>query len=504
MNKLLKKVITIILSVTMLATCIAFASGCYYIHDLSVYDTIINMGGSAGGDGTGDGSTGGGTGGGDETPGDDEDEDVSTGGVTIESIQAKYDADLYTDVPGKVTISMAHHDNEGANKEKQILQILLRAFKNRYPNITVTLDIISEYETTYTTRLATSPHDVYAVPDGVFKQWYATGKMLNLTQLINSSDILDLGGMYDSVVTRFQNNGVQYVIPRDISTHVMYYNKDYFDEMGVAYPAKNHRMTVDEAVTMWKALTKKDSGTGKITTYGNVGLGIEGLVWSAGGDFMNPARNGYPTDTNTINGLTKAYQFMQDAYFTHNVLVPSKEIGAMTSSTFFSQQRVATLIDGSWNMATFRNLDFDWDITYVPAFTDNPNENGWSGSVGYAINSALNQTPRGLAAWKLVEYIGSPEGQEILSATGFQFPLYESLGLDEDYIATQASFKPANYDVFIKSAMHQPAGTWTYRSSSRWKVETYDEFSALLLDDNDRITVADFLNRVRNAIPGKL
>ncbi len=425
-------------------------------------------------------------------------------GISIEDIQAKYDASNYKYNGAPVTISLAHHDNEGSIKEAAVLNILLEAFNKRYPTITVELDIISEYEDTYTKTLQGTPHDVFAVPDGAFKKWLPMGKMVNLTTSIANSPIVDLNGMYDSVASRFNVNGTQYVMPRDISPQVMYYNVDYFNQKGVPLPPKDRVMTMDEAVTMWKALTTKSGDT--ITTYGNVGLGMEGLVWSAGGDFLNPERNAFPTDTTTVEAIKRAYQFVQDAYFTHNVLVPSDEIGSMTSANFFSQQRVATLIDGSWNMASFRNLSFNWDIAYVPAFETASAKNGWSGSVGYAMSTNCMAQGKAAAAWRLIEYIGSMEGQEILSATGFQFPLYESLGLNADYIAAQAALKPANYEVFIKSAMNQPAGTWTYSDSIDWKQQGYDLYSKNLLDENVllRWDINRFIDNVRTAVNSKI
>ena len=106
------------------------------------------------------------------------------------------------------------------------------------------------------------------------------------------------------------------------------------------------------------------------------------------------------------------------------------------------------------------------------------------------------------AAWKLVEYIGCPEGQEILAATGFQFPIYQSVAFDEDYLAVYENSKPSNYEIFLKSASTQPAGTWMYLTSDQWKELGYDGLSAPLLDTNanDRWTVERFLDECKTTI----
>ena len=110
-----------------------------------------------------------------------------------------------------------------------------------------------------------------------------------------------------------------------------------------------------------------------------------------------------------------------------------------------------------------------------------------------------------MAAWKLVEYIASREGQEILSATGFQIPVYEDLAMDSDVVAREKSINHLDvdaYKVFVESAKTQPYGLWQYRGSKQWKELTYDTFSAELTADDpaDRITVDAFLEKVKSKI----
>lgn len=451
----------------------------------------IACGGNKNGD-NGDGGTS-------EAPGE-------VNAMSIEGIQAKYDANLYQYYGEPVTLTMSHWDSDGANIERAVLETLLKAFKNRYPTIDVKLDIISDYENVYSTNIASNNmHDVFMVSDGVFANWSTGGKMVNLDPYITQSDLVNTSDMYESVVTRYQYNsatgltgsGNQLVMPRDISAHVMYYNKDYFEQKGVAEPPKDRIMSIDEAVTMWKALTEYDGD--EVSVYGVAGIEMEGLVWSAGGDFLTAERNGFPTDAATVNAIKRAYQFIQDAYHTYKITPPASFSVGMDPTTMFSMERVATVLSGSWEVASFRSLGFDWDIAYVPAFEVNPEANSWSGSCGYAMSTTCANKE---AAWKLIEYIGSPEGQEILSATGFQFPLYKSIGYSEEYLERESALKPANYRVFIDSAAKQPAGTWTYTKSSQWKELSYDMYSEYLLDDNasNRWTVDEFISKVKSKV----
>ncbi len=437
----------------------------------------------------------------------------TVGGVELselEIIMKKYDDAGYTyTYDGEpCTITMAHWNSSGANVERAVVEAVLQGFSARYPDITVELEILQDYEATYGQRLAAgTAHDVFLVPDGAISGWAPSGKIVNLTPYIEKSAILDdLDDIYDSCLTRYQYNaetktmgsGDQYALPKDVGAYVMYYNKDWFEEKGVELPPADRIMTMDEAVTMWQALTKYDEN-GNITGYGVAGIAPEGCVWSAGGDFLNETRDAFPTDPDTLKGLAKGYQFIQDSYLTYKIQPPNTFSGSMSAANLFAQQKVATIWGGSWEVATFRQLSFDWDIAYVPAFEENPTANMYSGSVGYGIYEKCSNKE---AAFKLVEYIASKEGQEILSATGFQFPVYESVAMDKDFVANEKDLGPANYEIFVESARMQGYGLWQYRKNTLWKVNGYDVPSEFLVsfDPSTLITVEEFLSRAKDLV----
>lgn len=428
---------------------------------------------------------------------------------SVESIMAKYDSSLYTYSGGPATLTMAHFDSAGAAVERAVVNEVLKGFKLRYPEIEVKLDIISDYENTYSNNIATDTmHDVFLVPDGVMASWSGGNKMLNLDPYISASELIDTEEIYASALDRYRYNaatgltgsGSILALPKDIGPQVMYYNKDIFDEMGVDYPPNDRIMTMDEAVEMWRAVTKKD-GAGKIQRYGVAGLSPEGLVWSAGGDFLNDERTAFPTEQSDVDAIKRGYKFLQDAYLDYEITPPAEFTVGMNTTTLFSMQRVACLLSGRWEVTAFRELSFNWDIAYIPAFEVAPEKNFWSGSVAYAVNKACANRE---AAWKLVEYIAGKEGQEILSATGFQIPVYKELGLDAELIAREKELGPYNYEIFVRSAENQPSGLWQYRASQRWKVQGYDLKSEKLFDVDNPMNIDEFIAQVRSAVNSNL
>ena len=62
--------------------------------------------------------------------------------------------------------------------------------------------------------------------------------------------------------------------------------------------------------------------------------------------------------------------------------------------------------------------------------------------------------------------------------------------------------QPSNYEIFLRSASEQPAGTWTYLPSDQWKEMGYDAYSAYLLDvtAENRWNVDRFLEAVEEYV----
>ncbi len=427
--------------------------------------------------------------------------DVDFGNL-VEEVQSNYDESLYVYDGEPCEISWAHWDSVGP-MEEATSRLIIEAFEKRYPTIKVNLDIISDYQNLYANNIAAGQvHDVFLVPDGAFRQWSTNGSIFtNLKPFLNQSLLISedviANDMFEGAIERYTSeNDAVLALPKDIGPYVMYYNKDMFDAMGVEYPPNDRIMSIEEASEMWRKLTDASQ-----RIYGIAAYPWEGLVWSAGGDFLNEDHTAFPTDPAQIAGLKKAFTFLQDAMYGEDPFMPTgSDLGGQSDTTLFAAQRCATVIAGRWEVTSMRTYDFNWDVAYVPAFEgENMQKNCWSGSIGYAVYSGAENK---VAAWKLVEYIASREGQELLAASGFAIPIYNSLATDERIVERELSLGPQNYQVFIESAKHQPAGTHTWLSSNRWRTESYDALSAQLfaLNPSSRISVDEFLEDVKERV----
>lgn len=423
---------------------------------------------------------------------------------SVDDVLAEYDASQYVYTGEPCTVTMSHWDSAGP-MEKATTELVLEGFHKRYPTIKVELDIISNYSETYAKTIASGKlHDVFMVADGEFRIWAEGGKMQNLTPFLSTSTILTSelieNDMLDGALERyyFGEQNTLLCFPKDIGPMVLYYNKDIFTRMGVELPPSDRIMTIEEATKMWKSLTKTENG--KTSIYGLASMTSEGLVWSAGGDYLNDDRTAFPTEEADINALKKAYTFLQKAVCEDKFIPDGAVSGGLSGMDMFCAEKAATIVGGRWEVSNLRTLDFNWDIAYVPAFEgENMKKNYWSGSVGYAMfNGSKNKE----AAWKVIEYFGSPEGQALLAASGFSVPIYESVAYDENVLEREKALGPQNYEVFIESAKGQPAGTHTYIPSQRWLKEGYNALAANLyaLDASERWSVDKYLEEVKNKL----
>ncbi|MCR5491661.1 MAG: extracellular solute-binding protein [Bacilli bacterium] len=452
-----------------------------------------------------------------------EEEEGDVDNEDIDGIMAKYDG-LFAENPyaGEAcTINLVHWDGDGQSIEMSVLNTMLKGFNKRYPTINVNLTILSSYEQAYSIRLnGNDVADVFLMPDGNVMSWarIGGGKCEDLGPYIEESNLVDLDEMYPTAVSRYRydfnkgrcggTTGTMIALPKDIGPTVMYYNKAAFRAANLPYPSNTEIMDVDDAFSMWRSLIQKNA-SGNVTMYGVGGLSTEGLVWSCGGDFLNPERTKFPTDPATKAGLKKGYEYMQQSYvdvsWTEDDCVqpPASWTTGSDAAKLFSNQMLACYVGLKSKVAAFRKLDFDWDVCPVPAGSVNPTKNAWSGSVGY---SMYNGSKHKDAAWKLIEYIASKEGQELLSATGFQIPVYPSLAEQEDYIERESSNKPANFQCFLKAAEEQPIGLWSYHSSQLWKTEAYDKDVEKVYaeDEGERISVDEFLETTERNVNLKL
>jgi multiple sugar transport system substrate-binding protein len=241
----------------------------------------------------------------------------------------------------------------------------------------------------------------------------------------------------------------------------MFVNLDILRRAGVAPPPHDRPLTWDEAVAFWKRLTRDLDGDGRIDQWGTFGLNLESAVWSNGGDFLSADERRFTLADDPR--AVEAVDWLVGLQTRERVSPKERQQQSIPVDTMFLTGRLATFIGGRWMVPQFRLAPFRWDVVPLPVSPRTHLQAGWSGSVGLAVSSSCRYPE---AAWRLVEFLGGPEGQAAQARTGFQIPSQRWLARTDVFL--QPGKEPAHADVFLDGARWQrespgartPDGEW--------------------------------------------
>jgi arabinooligosaccharide transport system substrate-binding protein len=357
----------------------------------------------------------------------------------------------------------------GGIEERDVFSRLVAEFRRRNPDVAVEYrPIPRDYMQKLKTMIAGGvPPDVFYIPDAEFPALALRGQMLNLQPYIDRSRVIHEAGFWPSALHRYRFDGRRlgrgplYALPKDIGPTVMYYNVELFRKAGLPLPDPKRPMTWDEAIPIWRRLTRDLDGDGHIDQWGTRGFLHEAAVWSNGGDYLSSdgRRFTLPDDPRGV----EAIQWVADLALKEHVAPPQQAELSMPVDVMFQTGRLATYFLGRWMVPQFRKVPFEWDVAPIPVSPRTRRPASWSGSVGFAI-APHTRFPE--AAWRLVEFLAGPEGQKSQSLMGFQIP-------NQRYLATTAIFlqpgqRPAHAGVFIPAALYERPFPPTQTPDSKW------------------------------------
>jgi multiple sugar transport system substrate-binding protein len=129
----------------------------------------------------------------------------------------------------------------GDPAELAAYQKLVDSFKQTNSNIQVEL-IQVPGQSDYRKRLAAdvaagNPADVVLINYRRFATFANAAALEPLGGYLKNSKLIKEADFYPEAMQAFQWHGEQMCIPQNISSLVVYYNKDLFDQAGVAYPS---------------------------------------------------------------------------------------------------------------------------------------------------------------------------------------------------------------------------------------------------------------------------
>jgi multiple sugar transport system substrate-binding protein len=205
----------------------------------------------------------------------------------------------------------------------------------------------------------------------------------------------------------------------------MFYNKDMFDKAHVAYPTT--KWTYQDFLNAARKLTLKDS-SGKVTQWAIGGTNPLTGWWATyapwlrgfGGDLLT--RDGKHSNLSAPGSLA-GLQALADLVLKYKV-EPGPSV--VFSSDPFVSGHAAIEFSVHGAVAAFKEAigkKFKWDVQVVPSF---PNGSRWNGmgTAGWAVSAGSKNRA---AAWDIVKFVGSVQGQTALAKLGVTTPIRKSM-----------------------------------------------------------------------------
>ena len=336
----------------------------------------------------------------------------------------------------------------GDPEETQAFVDVAEAFEASQDAIDVDLVVIAERDDLIA-RLATSlaggePPDLFLMNYRYLGQFEAKGALEPIGPYLDGSDALSAEDFYPEAMTVFQNDGVQTCMPQNVSSLVLYYNRDLFEAAGVEPPPAEGWKWNDmvEAATQ---LTQDTDGDGAVDVYG-LGTDVEIIrlapfIWSNGGEIVDDPER----PTRFTIGSLKAIQPIQaflDLRGVSGVTPTDEEAESADFETRFLDGTLAMMMESRKVVPSFRTItDFEWDVAQLPVHRQPATV---LHSDAYCMTAASEHKDQ---AWTFLEFALGAEGQEIATATGRTVPSLVSVAESPAFL--DPSVPPASSQVFL-------------------------------------------------------
>jgi len=336
-------------------------------------------------------------------------------------------------------------------------------FEQLHPNIKVTIE--QNPWTQYWQKLDTefagnSAPDVFWDHVAYFPQLVQEGALMNLTPLIQQ-DKLDLSVYYPQLLKPYQYQGNYYGLPKDWDTITLFYNKNIFQQMGLAAPDNLSWDPTDGGsfVKLLQQLTVDNNGRHpnqagfdpqSVKQYGFVSLNSDQEIYlnyiaMNGGSFLDQPFGKHFTFNQPQS--VQALQFLVNLISKWHVSPPASETNNASNiaEQLFARGQAAIIETGSWNVAYIASqTNFPFGIAELPA--------GPQGrvSVFNGLADAISaKTKHPQEAWELFKWLASPQSEQIVANHGTVWPGVQSA--DQNFLQYWQQ-KGLDVSAFLKEA----------------------------------------------------
>ncbi|MCC6458727.1 MAG: sugar ABC transporter substrate-binding protein [Caldilineaceae bacterium] len=357
----------------------------------------------------------------------------------------------------------------GANPEEATTrQTIFDQFTEAHPNIKITPEIPTQNttEALLVQVAGGAPPDVVMAWELQYPILAEKGVYMELSPLISADlEYQDnvLTDFYQSHIDMYTWKGELYVLPEQNAAVVCYYNKDMFDEAGVAYPPSDWSdtsWTWDTFLDACQKLTKKEGD--EIVQYAWTEawwppLSAVIFAYNNGGDWFDRYQD--PTKVTMTNPeVVQAFQFYSDLWNSEGVATNPEQWEVQAGYQMFAAKKAAMTLVGHWFYPEFSKEEhgLNMDIGVFPIGPNGTTSKTDLGGTGMAITK-LTKYPE--AAWEFLRFECGPEGQRVIARSGLFAPTLQSVANSDDFLGSHSAIENAAvFNTAMENAVSFPIG----------------------------------------------
>ena len=312
-------------------------------------------------------------------------------------------------------------------------------------------DLIARLSTSFA---GGSPPDVFLLNYRFYGQFATRGVLEPLEERVESSDVFEPEDFFSQALEAFRWDGVLTCLAQNVSSLVVYYNRELFRRFGISEPRRGWTWT--EFVIRAAQLTR--DAQGRPVTAGDpeqgavrpaiYGLGIEPtlirlapFVWSNGAELVDDTDRPTRLTLETPRALEALEEFLK-LRTVYGAVPSDTDVEAEDDESRFQNGRLAMVLSSRRSTPTFRTITaFDWDVAPLPVMR---RPAGILHSDAYCMAKEGDQE----TAWRFVEFANSPEGQRIVARTGRTVPSLQEVARSDAFLDPAA--KPRSSEIFLE------------------------------------------------------
>ncbi|MGH3158003.1 MAG: extracellular solute-binding protein, partial [Streptosporangiaceae bacterium] len=276
------------------------------------------------------------------------------------------------------------------------------------------------------------------------------GKVVNLSKPLAAQT----AGLYPGIKPALFYKGQELGMALGgVGDYVLFYNKKDFAKAGLSGPPATWTQLESDAV---KLSDPAKHHYGIYIPWGDsewISYEWEGLLWSDGGQFLNPAGSKVAFDSAAgVQALTSWVDLVRTDHAAPTTSFA--EAGSYDGAPAFASDAVSMIIDGQYALSEFNTAKLDYGVALVPAGTSGQSAT----NIGIGVASVFDHgTAENNAAITFVQWLAQPAQGGYLTAQSSGLPSAPAQ-LSEAAVKQEAATQPT-YQVFadqLKTGRSRP------------------------------------------------